>query len=200
MKININIFDLDKFTIINNKYIYREQIDNNFICEIILDNDYLYEKVYDVNTLEEYIPFNVTTHIGSICSYLHEEVDKIVSKLTKQVNIVNDLIKYIKDKYNIEPVYPFKDDSVSFTLNKNNKWFLLYMNIPYKSINVNKNTNVNIINIKMNIDDINRLVDNKIFFNAYHMNKKYWITINLDNIASINDICEYIDSSYNLVK
>ncbi len=200
MKINIKSFDLKLFTKKGKIYYYREQLNDNFFCEIIINNDNLETKVYDTNTLEEYIPFNLKSYQGSLSSELHELVDGIINKLKIQSDIVNDLIKYIKDKYNIDPVYPFPKDDTSFTMNKNKKWFLLYMNVPSKSLNIDSNGNINIINIKLDEEEILDLVDNKIFYKAYHMNKKYWITINLDNITSIDDIAKYIDESYNNIK
>ncbi len=47
------------------------------------------------------------------------------------------------------------------------------------------------------VDD---LVNNKSIFKAYHMNKKSWITIILDDSLKDDEIIKYIDISYNLVK
>lgn len=105
----------------------------------------------------------------------------------------------METKYNVKPVYPFPKDSNSFTLNKNKKWFLLYMNISSKKLDINDTKDIDAINIKLPDYLIPDLIDNIIFFKAYHMNKKYWITINLDNVSSIEEITKYIDMSYNLV-
>lgn len=200
MKINIKRFNLDKFNKKGNKYCYQESLNDDFYCELIISDDNLEAKVIDKNTKEEYIPFNLKRHQGSIASELHDLVDRVIADLQIKSDIVNDLIKYTKDKYNVLPVYPFPKDNTSFTLNKNKKWFLLYMNVPSKSLGLDTSFNVNIINIKLDEKEIVDLIDNRLFYRAYHMNKKYWITINLDNISSIDEISEYIDKSYNNIK
>ena len=48
-------------------------------------------------------------------------------------------------------------------------------------------------------NDINKLVDNKSYFKAYHMNKNNWITILLDDSLNDNDIIKMIDSSYEVI-
>ena len=200
MKINIKNYNLEKFNKKDNSYYYQESLNDDFYCEILIQDETIETKVYDKNTKEEYIPFNIKSYQGALASELHELVDKVIDKLSIQSNIVNELIKYVKDKYDVDPVYPFPKDNTSFTLNKNKKWFLLYMNVPSKSLGLDSSAFVNIINIKLDSDEILDLVDERIFYKAYHMNKKYWITINLDNITSIDDISKYIDESYDNIK
>lgn len=199
MKINNKNYNLEKFIEKNNGYYYREDLNDSFYCEIIIKDNNLETKVYDKFTNEEYIPFNIKSHQGAFASELHELVDKVLDRLKKKANIVNDLVKYAETKYNIHPVYPFPKDNTSFTLNKNKKWFLLYMNISSKKLEMNELKNINIINIKLPTELISKLIDNVVFFKAYHMNKENWITINLDNVSSIEEIADYIDKSFNLV-
>ena len=52
----------------------------------------------------------------------------------------------------------------------------------------------------MNSEDINRLVDYKKYFPAYHMNKKNWVTICLEGKVDLKEIYEKIDQSYILAK
>ena len=73
------------------------------------------------------------------------------------------------------------------------------MNISSKKLGINDIRDIDIINIKLPTELISELIDNVVFFRAYHMNKKYWITINLDNVSSIEEIVDYIDISFNLV-
>ena len=51
---------------------------------------------------------------------------------------------------------------------------------------------------KVNIMGFVKIVDNEKFFPGYHMNKKSWITIKLDNSVDIKTIKKLIDNSYNL--
>ena len=59
---------------------------------------------------------------------------------------------------------------------------------------------VEVINIKLGREKIQKLLNNKGFYPAYHMNKKDWITIILNDTLKDNDIIALIDESYGLVK
>ena len=49
-------------------------------------------------------------------------------------------------------------------------------------------------------EEIEKLIDNKRYFPAYHMNKKYWCTICLDGTVELEEIYKLIDISYELAK
>lgn len=59
--------------------------------------------------------------------------------------------------------------------------------------------NIEIINLKNNSEKIDKLIDNKTFFRAYHMNKNHCFTIVSDGSLGDEIIFELIDESYNLI-
>ena len=73
-------------------------------------------------------------------------------------------------------------------------------------MNINKtklgkeNIKVEIINVKLNPEKIKQLIIKKGYYPAYHMNKKNWITITLDDTLEDEIIEKLIDESYELVK
>lgn len=161
-------------------------------------------RVFDSNFNDEYLPFNNMSNNGEYVSSLRNEVDLIIKNIVNNTSVVNnnidDLIDYVKKKYNAYVHNPFKDNSSLVLKNDKNKWFGLIMNISYKVLGVSSEDKVNVINIKLDPNKINELIDNEIFFRAYHMNKKYWITINLDSNINFSYLCSLVDMSYNLVK
>lgn len=56
-----------------------------------------------------------------------------------------------------------------------------------------------IIDLKMQSENLKEIVDHKSFFPGYHMNKKYWYTIILDGTVSNETIFSLIDKSYEIV-
>ena len=56
------------------------------------------------------------------------------------------------------------------------------------------------INLKLNEDTITNLLNKKGYYKAYHMNKKKWITIILDDTVKDEEIIFYIQESYNLTQ
>ena len=110
-------------------------------------------------------------------------------------------IKVIKDKYSNSPEFLWKYDNNIGVFRKasSKKWYGIIMYIDVSKIDdgVGK---VEVINIKLGREKIQKLLNNKGFYPAYHMNKKDWITIILNDTLKDNDIIALIDESYGLVK
>ena len=109
--------------------------------------------------------------------------------------------EYIKKEYKVTPDYPWKKypDNAVFRHSDNNKWFGIIMTIDKSKLYDGKGL-LEIINVKLDTDKIQNLLKRKGYYEAYHMNKKYWITIVLDDTLSDDDIEMLINESYNLVK
>ena len=56
------------------------------------------------------------------------------------------------------------------------------------------------VNLKADPEHIPLLVDHKSIFPAYHMNKKYWITILLTAVTDFENLCDLTRQSYTLVE
>ena len=70
------------------------------------------------------------------------------------------------------------------------------MNIDQNKLDPKKNGEVEILNVKLNSNKIKELGKKKVFYPAYHMNKKNWITILLNDTMNDELIMEYINESY----
>ena len=112
------------------------------------------------------------------------------------------LYVYIFDTYSVEPDHPFRMDDVScvFRHTDNRKWFALTMNIPYRTLGIAKDGNVDILNIKCDPILIGSLRDRPGFRPAYHMSKDKWITLLLDGSAAQEDIIPLLVLSYDLTQ
>lgn len=111
-----------------------------------------------------------------------------------------ELTEYIFDTYSVEPDHPFKmnDASCVFRHVNNRKWFALTMNIPYRTLGINQDGNVDILNIKCDPILIGSLRGKPGIKPAYHMNKDQWITVLLDDSAEREDITALLSMSYKL--
>ena len=58
---------------------------------------------------------------------------------------------------------------------------------------------IEVMNVKINPNDLDNLLKMNGIYKAYHMNKKYWITIILNDTLKDKDIIKLIDNSYNLI-
>ena len=72
------------------------------------------------------------------------------------------------------------------------------MTVSKEKFNYKNSDFVEVLNLRVN--NLEKIIDNKTIFPAYHMNKKYWISVILDESVSSEIIEKLIDESYNLIK
>ena len=80
------------------------------------------------------------------------------------------------------------------------KWYAVILTLSKRKLNLDSDELVEIINLHNNPEEIEKLIDNKKYFPAYHMNKKHWCTICLDGKVELEKIYELVDISYELAK
>ncbi len=57
---------------------------------------------------------------------------------------------------------------------------------------------VEIIDLRIDPDVLPSLVDGNRYFAGYHMNKKKWFTMCLDGSVTAEEVCGWIDKSYEI--
>ena len=111
-----------------------------------------------------------------------------------------ELIDFIFDEYSVEPDYPFPRDDVTcvFRHTDNRRWFGIAMAVPYRTIGINRDGSVDILNVKCDPIMMGSLRGKRGFCPAYHMNKDKWITILLDGSAEKEEITALLAMSYSM--
>ena len=110
-------------------------------------------------------------------------------------------IEFISDTYNTAPDYPFDDPNIIvFRHRDNRKWFGIIMTIPKRKINIAQEGNMDIVNLKCAQEIIDSLWDEQGIYPAYHMSKKHWISVALNEDVSIDTIKWLTNISYDLTK
>ena len=211
-KSNVNYTKLLEYGFIkeNNVYLYSKVFMNNkFKAIISIENNKIFGKVIDLNTNEEYLSLRVKSNNGSYVSEVRNKYINILKDIKNNCfdsfiyvsNQANEIIKYVNNKYDdsIEFLWDSYPSFGIFRNKNNNKWYALLGSVKGSALNVDKEE-IEIINLKLDKDLIKELIKKEGFYEAYHMNKKYWITILLNNSININDIYKYIDYSYEIVK
>ena len=192
----------------NELYKYQKNILDNKFTIIIEFNKKIKGKIIENEFKEEYINFRRET-IGEFNAKIKEEFINLLIDIRNNCFIKNDFIfsqtkrinEYITNKYktNLEFLW---DKYPSFgVFKKTNKWFALIGNISLNKINkeLSSNQEIEFINLKVSKDIISNLLSKKGYYEAYHMNKKNWITIILDDTLSDNIIKNLIDDSFNII-
>lgn len=200
-KYQVNYNELIKygFKLVNNKYIYEEIFMDNFKALIEFDKS-IRGKVIDLSFNEEYTLFR-KEELGPYALKVKNEYINILTDIRDKCfkkeyfiyNQSNRITELIYDKYKVIPEFLWDNDpSGVFRNSKNNKWFSIIMKIDKSKIMDDIGT-IEIMNVKL--DNLDYLKVNGIY-EAYHMNKKHWVSIVLDDTLKDNDIMKLIDISY----
>ena len=194
----------------NNIYYYEKYIiDNNYKICIKIENNNVIGKIYDLIFNDEYLNLNVDSNL-SFNNKIKEEYIKVLkdikAKCTKESLFVfkqsNEITSYIKRKYKVNPEFLWDKSSGNgvFRNKYNKKWFGIIISVSKDKLDLKyKQEIIEVINLKIDEDMIKELIKINGFYKAYHMNKKSWISVILDNTLDNEIIYSLIDQSYNNV-
>lgn len=194
------------FSKVGNYYILQSDIDvENFNVIVKIGKDSFEVNVIELPFNEEYILFNVLYSKGKFVSKIRKKVNELIEDIVnccfKSLDYRKLLLDYVKEKYGTIPEEPWEDNNhATIKTSNSKKWYGIFMSIPYKTLGLEKSGKIDVLNVKLNPELIESLIDKKHFFPAYHMNKKYWITILLDSDMDMDLVKSLIDESFKLVE
>lgn len=195
------------FTKSGDKWTYTKLFMNgDFKVSVIIGDDgHISGTVYEVATEDEFLPLRVESR-GGFVGEVRSEYKKILEDIKAhccRINYfvqsqANRLTEMIYKTYGDLPNFPWdKFDGYGVFRNPNNeKWYALVMNIDKNKLDKELSGEVEVVNIKLNEDKIQHLLQQKGFYPAYHMNKKTWITIVLDDSIKDDVLFSLLEESH----
>jgi len=210
-RINIEKYRLSDDILINfgfhfeeNTLVFKKNILNDtFRMEIKLISTDFEIEVYDLDFNEVYSLFSVDSASGEIVTAIREEVKDVLEKILCLESVIyEDVLRYVKERYNSTTVKPFKTNpDIKALVTPKGKWYALFLDVEYNKLKKDSlvNSKVKVINLKHISSKISTITDDRNIFPSYHMNKNHWISVVLDNNIDIEYVKELIELSYNLV-
>lgn len=164
--------------------------------------------VFEVATGDEYTSFRVERHQGSFVNAVREAYKAILLDIKNNCfsselflsEQANRIAKYIIEKYHVSPEFlweKFPGYDV-FRNSLNQKWFAIIMDVDRSKFTVGSGE-VTILDVKVEEERMTTLLQQDGFYPGYHMNKRSWITVVLDDSVSDETIQQIIDDSYQLI-
>ena len=108
-------------------------------------------------------------------------------------------------KWIIENIVPYcgnpfeKTEALGFMVEEKGKWYGLMMQVPLQKLGVASKADALILNVKIHPEDKEQLIAHGGIYEAYHMNKKHWISIALNVCSDDALVKECIYTSYKCV-
>ena len=149
--------------------------------------------------ISKYCPNGFISNLKSECKKILIDIrNNCFSKEYFIYNQTNRITKIIFERYNVIPEFLWEDDYTGVFRNKrNNKWFGIIMHINKKKLNSNIDKDIEALNVKL--DDVDSYINNNGIYRAYHMNKKHWVSISLDEIIPDEEILKLIEKSFLII-
>lgn len=185
-----------------NEYVFKKNLIDNFEIIITIDEFKVSGKVIDLDFDAEYTNYRVEDQTGGFTGMIREKFISVLNDVRDNCFISkpfvfdqsNRITNLIYKKYGKEPI--FKWDNLDAAVFENNeKWFGIVMNVDRSKFS-DLSGEAEILNVKLDRHKISNLIGKKGLYEAYHMNKKSWITIVLDDTLSDDYIMDLIDESY----
>lgn len=189
-----------------NSLVFSKKIDEEFKALLVVDQ-YLHieGKVIDLNTEEEYYNIRVKSFEGIFVNSIREKYETLLEDIKTKCTLItpfigdqaNRVCAQVEAKFGVTPEFLWDKLPYAgvFRNSLSSKWFGIIMQIDRSKID-GKRGQIEILNVKLNPDYIDNLLKRKGFFKAYHMNKKYWISVILDGTLEDDFIMDLVDLSY----
>jgi len=117
---------------------------------------------------------------------------------TEQYATRTTVLKYAEEMYGTMPEQLWMKYPLYSVLRRadNKKWYAVIMNVPWNKLGFDLEESVDILVIKCDEIARQKLLFEKGFLPAYHMNRKNWITVLLDGTVNQETVCRMLDESY----
>ena len=160
--------------------------------------------VFETATQDIFLPLRVESmdgFAGEVRNAYMEILKDIKEKCCRENVFIssqaNRFAEAIYKKYGDRPVFPWDDFSGGVFKNPDNgKWYAIVMDINAQKVDKKLTGDVEVVNIKLDPEKIQDLHKEKGFYPAYHMNKKNWISISLNDTVPDLVLLGLLDESH----
>ena len=191
-----------------NVYSYKRNILNDdFEIIVTIKDGQISAKIIDKEFGDEYIGLNIKDSVGSFLGEMKDACTEVLLDIRNHCfkrdffafPQANRITYHNIEKYKAEPEFLWDDtpDCGVFRNKESKKWFGIIMHVKRDRLIKNAEGFVDVMNIKLD-DKVEECIRINGIYPAYHMNKKYWVSIILDDTLSDELIFDLIDISFKL--
>ena len=181
-------------------------LQGEFFMTLSITPDNVSFQVFDQETGDLYPQVHMESMRGSFVGSVREACLEILYQIRKACFDVQDFIcpqtkrimDQIQEKYGdqLEYLWEKSPDTAVLRHEGNQKWYAVVMRIPWDKLEKGREGLVEAVNLKH--DQVADLLSQKGIYPAFHMNKRYWLSLALDDSLQDEEVIELIERSWNL--
>ena len=181
-------------------------LQGDFYMAVSITPDNVSFQVFDQETGDLYPQVHMESMRGSFVASVREACLEILYQIRKAYFDVQDFIcpqtkrimDQIQEKYGdqLEYLWEKSPDTAVLRHEGNQKWYAVLMRIPWDKLEKGREGLVEAVNLKH--DQVADLLSKKGIYPAFHMNKRYWLSLALDDSLQDEEVIELIERSWNL--
>ena len=207
----LQVFGFEK---IGEEFVYSQEIMNgDFLLQLKLQGDKLDYQVFDQETDDEYVQVKMEAMTGEFVGQVREACQEIflmirancfeeVGFLYEQSSRLQD---YVAKTYGGRLVYLWENSSKNGNLHAGvfrhqdtKKWYGIFMTIDWSKFENGKTGQIEVLNVKNN--QVADLLKKAGIYPEFHMNKKYWLSLPLDDTLTDTELFSLLDKSFELTQ
>ena len=181
-------------------------LQGDFYMAVSITPDNVSFQVFDQETGDLYPQVHMESMRGSFVASVREACLEILYQIRKACFDVQDFIcpqtkrimDQIQEKYGdqLEYLWEKSPDTAVLRHEGNQKWYAVLMRIPWDKLEKGREGLVEAVNLKH--DQVADLLSQNGIYPAFHMNKRYWLSLALDDSLQDEEVIELIERSWNL--
>ena len=178
----------------------------DFIMTVSITTDNVSFQVFDKETGDLYPQVHMESMRGSFVGSVREACLEILYQIRKVCFDVQDFIcpqtkrimAQVQEKYGnqLEYLWEKSPDTAVLRHEDSKKWYAVLMRILWDRLDKGREGLVEVVNLKNN--QVADLLSQKGIYPAFHMNKRYWISLTLDETLSDDEVLDLLEISWNL--
>ena len=179
-------------------------LQGDFLMMVTVEDGDLSFQVYDQETGDLYPQVHMESMRGTFVGSVREACLEVLYSIRKACFEVQEflcpqtkrIMTLVQEKYGnqLEYLWEKSPDTAVLRHEDNQKWYAILMRIPWDRLDKGREGLVEAVNLKH--DQVADLLSQNGIYPAFHMNKRYWISLPLDDTLTDEMVLELFERSW----
>ena len=179
-------------------------LQGDFLMRITVEDSDLRFQVFDQETGDLYPQVHMESMRGTFVGSVREACLAVLYGIRKACFEVQEflcpqtkrIMALVQEKYGnqLEYLWEKSPDTAVLRHEDNQKWYAVLMKISWEKLDKARDGLVEVVNLKH--DQVSDLLAEKGIYSGFHMNKRYWISLPLDDTLTDEKVLELFEKSY----